>query len=88
MSISSISAGSLAADIQQSKRGADIGAGPQTTVAKATNVSLGAAAPPSGSTQSQGQVHHHHGGDRWPPPATDGNQSGSVSGSKSVNTLA
>ena len=88
MSISSISAGSLAADIQQAKRGSDLGVGPQTTVAKAASTSLGAAAPPTGSTQSQGQVRHHRGGDRGPPPASDGNQSGSPSGPKSVNTLA
>ncbi|MGD0106102.1 MAG: hypothetical protein ABSC06_18990 [Rhodopila sp.] len=90
MSISSISAGSLAADIQQMKRAADLGAGPQTTVMSAANASLGAAAPPSGSTKPQGQVHHRRGGDNGPSPQTDGNQSGTVSagGSKSVNTLA
>jgi hypothetical protein len=89
MSISSISAGSLAGDLQQSRRGAELGAGPQTTVAKAASAPLGAAAPPSGSTQPQGEVRHPHGGDRGPPPPpTDGSQSGSASGSKSVNTLA
>jgi len=62
MSISGISAPSIAALFQQSQSASQLGAGPQTTVEKASAAALGAVGPAVGSTQPTGQPHHRHGG--------------------------